>query len=170
MPTNAFPSTVTQVDTAARFPLGYEVTVPAKGAGTTADQGEQVWVYVFNDETSDAFAQGHIVMRDAATATYDAVLTGAGALEPAIRVIGVAQHAIAAGSYGFVLKRGIGEITAGAGAGLTANVGVTSAGTTNAGTGLIAAASAAAAICVIAVATETVAANAKATCWINCPG
>jgi hypothetical protein len=34
---------------------------------------------------------------------------------PAILVLGVAQHAIAAGSYGFILKRGIGEVLAGAG-------------------------------------------------------
>ena len=108
MPTNAFPSTITQVDTVARFPLGYQVTVPAKGAGTGLDQGEQVWIYVFNDEAATAFAVGTLIQRDAATATYDGIVS-TGAVSPQ-RIMGVSQHAIAAQSYGFILRSGIGSI------------------------------------------------------------
>ena len=169
MPTNAFPSTVTQVDTSARFPLGYLVTVPAKGAGTTADQGEQTWIYVFNDDA--AWAAGNIIMRDASANTYDGVLTTAGALIPTIRLLRVAQHAIAGGSYGFILRKGVGEVMAGDGAVIGANTALTSAGTSTAGTALDAAASTAAVICLFAFSTEaSTGTNGLATCMINCLG
>ena len=98
---------VTDTGTSQVLPLGFEYHEPASGD----DQGEKVWVYVYNDEASTAFAEGLIVMRDASTTTTDAVVCTANA--PAHSIIGVAQHAIAAGSYGFVLKRGIGEVQAG---------------------------------------------------------
>jgi hypothetical protein len=108
MPTNAFPSTITQVDTAARFPLGYEVTVPAKGAGTGLDQGEETWIYVYNDSGSP-LAVAKVQTRKAATAAYH--VAEAGAINPC-QAVGVSQHAIANGSYGFILRRGVGTVDA----------------------------------------------------------
>ena len=95
----------TTVTTDKQAPLGFELTVPA------GDNGNQVWIYVFND--SGSWVTGSVIMRDAATTTYDGVLATASA--PASRVIGVAQHTIADGSYGFILKRGLGEVLAGTG-------------------------------------------------------
>ena len=108
---------VTDVDTEAKLPLGFQYREPASGD----DLGEKVWVYVFNDEASTAFAEGHVITMDVSETTgahsrYHGVL--APACEegtPAILVLGVAQHAIAAQSYGFILKEGIGEVLAGAG-------------------------------------------------------
>ena len=93
---------VTTVSTDKLAPLGFELTVP------NGDKGVQVWVYVYNDEASTAFAEGTLVQRDLLTQTYDGIVT-TGAISPQ-RIMGVAQHAIAAGSYGFILKKGIGNI------------------------------------------------------------
>ena len=148
----------TTVTTTQQAPLGFELVVP------DGDNGEQVWVYVFNDEAATAFSQGTVVARDAGTVTYDAIIAPLNA--PTIRVIGVAQHTIAAGSYGFVLKKGIGEVTADTG-GITTDlplvVGNAVAGTADT-TGV------AATTFAFGFSTETVAATATATCWINCPG
>ncbi len=88
------------VTTDAQAPLGFELTVP------DGDKGAQVWVYVFNDEASTAFAAGDVIVRDASTQTYDGILNTD--VTAAVRVLGIAQHAIAAGSYGFILRKGIG--------------------------------------------------------------
>lgn len=96
------PTTVSTAAQGAQVPLGFELTVP------DGNQGLKTWVYVYNDEASDGFTAGMLIQRDAATATYDGIIsTGAVSCE---RILGVAQHAIAAGSYGFILKRGIGTI------------------------------------------------------------
>jgi hypothetical protein len=92
----------TTVTTSAQAPLGFELVQP------DGDKGLKVWVYVFNDEAATDFTEGALVQRDAAASTYDAIVS-TGAVSPQ-RIIGVAQHTIAAGSYGFVLKRGIGKI------------------------------------------------------------
>ena len=97
---------VTSVSTTQQLPLGFVYREPA----SNDNLGEKHWTYVYNDEASTAFAEGHVVMRDAGTATYDGVL--ATTLAPLHRLIGVAQHAIAAGSYGFVLSKGMGEVQA----------------------------------------------------------
>ena len=108
---------ITEVDSSAMYPLGQEFYAPATSQASVttskppANSGPRVWVYVFNDEGSTAFAAGTVVMRDAGTATYDGVVTDG--LVACHRLLGVAQHAIAAGSYGWILKRGIGEVQAG---------------------------------------------------------
>ena len=99
---------VTDVSTTQRLPLGFEYHQPADA---TDNLGPKVWIYVFND--SGSWVQGSVIARDASTTTYDGIL--AAASTPSMRVIGVAQHAIADGSYGFILKRGIGEVLAGTG-------------------------------------------------------
>ena len=167
---------ITEVDSSPMYPLGQEFYAPATSQASVttskpaANTGPRVWVYVFNDEASTAFAAGDIIMRDATSTDPGGVLTTAGTLIPAIRLLGVAQHAIAAGSYGWILKRGVGEVRAGDGAGLTADNALTSAGTTTAGRALNFAAGTTAPGCIFAYATETVAAEALATCMINCPG
>ena len=98
---------LTDVDTEAKLPLGFEVTQEFG-----PDKGLRTWVYVFNDD-ANPFAQGTVVIRDAATETADGVIATTSA--PANRVLGVAQHAIPSGSYGFILRRGIGEVLAGTG-------------------------------------------------------
>lgn len=99
---------VTDVDTEAKLPLGFEYHEPAD---TTNGYGERVWVYVFNDEAANPFAVGHCVYRDPSVTTEDfwgGLITPATIHQARLMVIGIAQHAIAAGSYGFILKRGIG--------------------------------------------------------------
>lgn len=113
MTTTASGISVTTVTTDQQAPLGFQMLVPqAQDDGTaTADQGDQVWTYVFNDEVSAAFAAGDIVIRDASAATqdmYGAIQAPASTAAHAFSVLGVAQHEIAAGSYGFVLSKGRG--------------------------------------------------------------
>ena len=129
----AFTSTVTQVDlgtTASpqRFPTGYEVTLPATKSGAldvTNNGGTETWIYVYNDSGSD-IAANIVVMRKAATSTYN-VLIAAVSISPQ-RIVGISQHAIANGSYGFVLKRGLGTVTADAT--VTADLGMIMDGST----------------------------------------
>mgnify|MGYP004452866941 CR=1 FL=1 len=126
---------VTDVDTEAKLPLGFEYHEPAD---TTNGYGERVWVYVFNDEASSAYAVGNIIYRDPSATTEDfwgGLITPVTVHQPKLMVLGVAQHAIAAGSYGFVLKRGVGTILAGAAA-LTLDTPFTSGGATTAGTAI----------------------------------
>jgi hypothetical protein len=159
---------VTDVSTTQQLPLGFEYTEPADA---TNNYGDRTWVYVFNDDGSTAFAAGHIIMRDAGTTTYDGVPTTAGTLISTLRLLGVAQHAIAGGSYGFILKRGMGEVMAGDGAVIGANTALTSAGTSTAGTALDFAAGTTAPDCVFAFSTEaSTGTNGLATCMINCLG
>tara|TARA_R100001594_G_C3847129_1_gene217461 strand:+ start:38 stop:520 length:483 start_codon:yes stop_codon:yes gene_type:complete len=155
---------VTDVDTEAKLPLGFVYREPAAGD----DLGEKHWVYVFNDETSASFVQGTIVARDAATSTTDAIIAPVDT-NP-MRVLGVAQHTIAAGSYGFVLSKGIGEVLAGTETIDASEVVAVSA--TDAGKGMEGGSIAADAheACVIGYSTESVDAAALATCYINCLG
>jgi hypothetical protein len=108
---------ITDVSTTAQAPLGSLAYEPATSAGTKANMGEQVWIYVFNDTTTttQAWVAGDVILRDTAvanviTSTYDGTRSEtAGA--PAYLVLGVAQHAIAAGSYGYILRKGIASMT-----------------------------------------------------------
>lgn len=101
-------------------PLGFEV-VKSAGYSSGGDHlGYQTWVYVKNAEASTAFAQGTVVTMN--TAGSSEKLAFQGVVAPAATggtprglVLGVAQHAIAAGSFGFILKKGRGEVLAGAG-------------------------------------------------------
>ena len=152
---------ITEVDSSAMYPLGQEFYSPATSQASVttskpaANTGPRVWVYVFNDDTP-AFAAGEIIMRDVTTGTI-----------PAIRVLGVAQHAIAAGSYGWILKRGLGELA------------VVDTAEDQANDPMVSDAGGRADVMaageeheVIAFATENAAATAGAllTAWINCPG
>lgn len=118
--TVGYPTAVTDVDATAVYPLGdlrleYDATY-----------GWRTWRYVFNDEAATAFAAGNLIARDATT-----VANGDGIVAPvstaAARLLGVAQHAIAAGSYGWILKNGIGLVKADTG-GITADNALISGG------------------------------------------
>jgi len=123
---------VTLVSTDQQCPLGFVLKLPATSGGhDRADRGEQEWVYVFNDDPANAFALGTAVYRDPSAATEDyfgATITPVTVHQPKISVIGVAQHAIAVGSYGFVLRKGVGSVLAGSGAVLSADTAATTGG------------------------------------------
>ena len=146
----------TTVSTTQLAPLGFELTAP------NGDKGVQVWVYVFHDEAANSFTEGMLIQRDLLTETYDGIIT-TGAISPQ-RVMGVAQHTIAAGSYGFILKRGIGQILCDGN--VTANIAVCP--DANAGQATDVAAVTNAAIGV-ALATDAGAAS-KVAAYINCTG
>lgn len=152
--TVAFAGKLTTVDTTPSYPLGYTVVVPAKGDGL----GNQVWIYV---KSEDVIVQGSVVSRKAGESTYIGILAP---IDSTIsRVIGVAQHAIASGSYGFILREGVGEVLADAG-GVTADLGLMlgdAAGTADAASAVTTDS--------FGVATETVA-SGLATCRICCRG
>tara|TARA_R110000824_G_scaffold3746_7_gene17787 strand:+ start:1232 stop:1762 length:531 start_codon:yes stop_codon:yes gene_type:complete len=167
---------VTEVDTSATAPLGQLYFEPATSQASVttvkppANSGPRTWVYVFNDDTAILVA-GRIVMRDALSTNYDGLLTTAGTLIPTIRLLGVAQHDIAVGSYGWILKQGVGEVMAGNGAVIGADTALTSAGTTTAGTALDFAAGTTAPGCIFAFSTEaSTGTNGLATCRIDCRG
>mgnify|MGYP003648516350 CR=1 FL=1 len=144
----------TTVSTSQLAPLGFELEVP------TANQGVQVWLYVFNDEAATAFAVGTLVQRDLLTATADAIVT-TGAIS-CQRVLG--QHVIAGQSYGFVLRKGIGSVLCDGN--VTANVAICP--DANAGQATDVAAVTNAAIGV-ALATDAGAAT-LVSAWLNCQG
>jgi len=149
---------VTKVDAAARFPLGYEVEIPAG----QNNQGAQTWIYV---QTGATLAQGQAVMRATAATTANVVV--ATALIPNLRIMGVAQHAVASGSFGFVLKQGIGECLTGDAGNDQQNEQLV----VHDATGRVDVMAGGEEACVFAFGTESVAgAGNLVTCWINCPG
>jgi len=128
MARSAIGVSVTDVDTEAKAPLGHILELPAQSVGSRAGQGPQKWVYVFNDEASTAFAVGDVVIRDPSATTekmFGAVQAPSSTPAPAVSVLGVVQHAIPAGSYGFVLAKGQGLFRNGS-AGITADTPLTS--------------------------------------------
>ncbi len=160
---------VTDVRTSAEgpaAPLGFEVVKQA-----ASGNGMQTWVYVFNDEASTAFSAGMIVYRDPSATTYDwygGLATPVDAHQPKVMVLGVAQHAIAAGSFGFILKRGVGSITAGTAA-LTADSPFTTGGADNAGRAITHAdGTARENIGVIGHTAAEISGNATGTAFIDC--
>jgi hypothetical protein len=105
----------TTVTTTQQAPLGFVLTVP------DGDNGIQEWVYIKNVDTNplrgaDTTAVKYDVAQLADDYTLFNAIRGKTASAVAGRVIGVAQHEIAAGSYGFVLKSGKGKVTTTAGA------------------------------------------------------
>ena len=85
--TTAAGITSTTVTTDQQAPLGFELVVP------TANGGNQVWIYVQATAELDA---GEAAMRDAGASTYTVSPTTAGTVIHPGRVVGVAQHTIAA--------------------------------------------------------------------------
>jgi len=150
----SFGGKLTQVDTTAQFPLGFQYSTGATAAGL----GNQTWIYV---KMEDATVIGSVVSRKAAETTYIGILAPA---DSAIsRVIGVAQHVIADNSYGWILREGVGEVLADAG-GVTVDLGLMlgdAAGTADAASAVTTDS--------FGIATESVA-SGLATCRIFCRG
>lgn len=97
------PISHTRVSTTQELPLGrrYERHVPG-------DEDPQIWRYVKNDEASAAFAVGEVVERKAGATT--ALGVKGAATTTRASALGVAQHAIAAQSFGFILEKGRGQV------------------------------------------------------------
>jgi|GEM_PF-4976292 len=151
------------VTTDQQAPLGQLLVDPAVMVGDRANLGPRVWVYVLNAEAATAFAQGSIVSRDLGVATYAGNLAPTGTATAG--VMGVAQHTIAFGSYGFIQKLGIGEVLADTG-GITADTALV------VGNAVAGRADDVAAVTdhAFGMATEAALATALATSWLNCPG
>lgn len=127
------------VGTTQLFPLGTKCVVPAgyvtlassSGLAVTAADGEQEWVYIFNDEAATDFAAGDILKRDPSVTTYDSwglIQAPATTFADRFELPAVAQWAIAAGSYGWALVKGAGLLRSGTG-NVTADTPLTSGGT-----------------------------------------
>jgi hypothetical protein len=110
--TTAAGVSTTTVTTDQQAPLGFELVVP------TANQGEQVWIYVQNASGAQLDV-AKMQTRAAGSATYS--VAEAGAINPA-QAVGVVVTAIPNGSFGFLLRKGIATVDA-AGA-VTANSGL----------------------------------------------
>jgi hypothetical protein len=130
MLTTATPVQITKVDSTLQHALGTFQVVPARVLASGLSAGNQVWVYVFNDEASSAFAIGDIIVRDPSATTekmYGGLIAPVTNAAQALGVLGVAQHAIAAGSYGWILCKGKGLCRAGTGD-ITADAAIVSGG------------------------------------------
>jgi len=107
----AFADEITATFTDERYDLGtvrYQ-TAEENEAANSSHIGPKVWVFVYNDEASTAFAEGDLVSIDTGDyAPYHGIVSAAAAT-PAGAILGVAGHAIAAGSYGWIVKQGITE-------------------------------------------------------------
>ena len=154
--------TTTSVSTNAEANLGTTLEV------ASTSRGPQTWVYVLNED-SNALAAGDVVMRNTTSTDYKVVLSSAGALVQSIRCIGLAQHAIPAGSYGYVLRRGLGTIQVGSGATVSDSEGLTPGGV-EAGSIIKFAAGNVAPGCIIALAVQNIGACATGLALIDCRG
>lgn len=156
-----FGNDITVVDTSQVYPLGTERLV----LGAQTGVGDQVWRYVKNAEAANPFAVGNPVIQSAGVASAGTAVISTGASIPRMRVLGVAQHAIAAGSFGWVLARGRGTVLATA-----AGVAADTAYATDAAAGTVVAApnTGIGATAVIGVTDVAIAAGVTGTAWINC--
>lgn len=124
---------LTDVSTDQQLPLGFQYHQPSDSVN---NYGERVWVYIFNDEASTGMTQGQVVYRDPSATTHDwwgGLIAPVTAHQAKAMVLGFVQHAIAAGSYGFILAKGVGSVKTGDGA-LTLDTPFTSGGATTVGT------------------------------------
>ena len=98
--------------TTEQYALGSRYTQPADEniAANSTHYGEKTWVFVYNDEASTAWAEGDVIFLDSDYAAYNGIL--ATTTLHVHRVLGVAGHAIAAGSYGWIVVKGICEVGA----------------------------------------------------------
>jgi hypothetical protein len=97
---------VTETQTTQSYKPGELVVTNDKTYGT------RVWRYIKNTEASTAFAVGTIVQRAASTIDDMSGIVCVTAKKSRFSLLGVAQNAIAAGSFGFILKEGIGYVVA----------------------------------------------------------
>ena len=150
---------VTDVDTEAKLPLGFEYV---EHDWSTDDAGPRTWIYIENAESSASLIAGTVVGRAAASSEVKGILCPVS--ETTARVIGVAQHTIAAGSFGFILKKGIGSVLIDTG--VSANAGLMcgdgTAGRADAGTAVSSP--------TFAYSLASISTGEVGTCWINGQG
>lgn len=98
----AWQTAITDTSTTAQYELGTlrEYLSPT--------YSWQIWRYVLNGEAVTALSAGLGVVIKSGATNQTGVISGAGA--PSSRFLGVAQHTIAAGSYGWILCEGYGLI------------------------------------------------------------
>lgn len=155
-------SPVDQVDTSDLYDRG-ELREEIDDTGR-----HKIWRYVYNG-SGGAFAAGD-VLAYAAGDTTQGNARKAPADAPRASILGVAQHAIANESYGWVLVLGYGTVKADTGTGVTANTSVV-VDPTDAGT-VTSAANLAGAVkydVEIGFAPAAIAASASGSIYIRCP-
>ena len=158
-------STAGADDASQLAPLGFELTRESP----VASEGLQTWVYV---KAEGALAAGTVVGRKTNTGT---AYEGAGYINvipaaldtPCSGVIGVVVHAIGDNGYGFIMKKGICNVNAGAGT-IDINEGIMVEDQTS-DEGLAQATGSAAEDC-FGIALEDAADGESAKCFINCRG
>ena len=153
------------------YPVGTRYVQPADevNAANSTHYGDREWIFVYNDDSS-AFAEGNVIMLDNSDyAPFHGLLSTA--TLHVYRILGVAAHAIAAGSYGWIIAKGAGEVQCDGGVAQgdrlvahasTAGIADTITLDSNATTDNLE--------CVFAMALEADAGSSsgdKATCWIN---
>ena len=116
---------ITQTYTSEVYPLGsrYIQSPDENNAANSTHYGEKRWVFVVNKDTA-AFAEGDCIMLNTDYAPFNGIKSTTSGLTKG-RVLGIAGHAIAAGSYGWIVQQGICEVntdgTVGAGELLTSH-------------------------------------------------
>jgi hypothetical protein len=107
---------VTTVTTTAQAPLGFIHTEPASLSQGLAAQGEKTWIYV--KASGSALAAGSVCARQAGSGNYGDLVVGPTpngvvtcvAADSSTQIVGVAQHAIPDGEFGFIQRTGIGTV------------------------------------------------------------
>ena len=112
----AFSDEITFVGTTQLHPLD------TRRVEINATYGRQEWRYVKNNEGATTLAIGNPCMHSTAQTVAGKVLQATTSVA-SDRIRGVAQHAIVAGSYGWILRRGNGLVLADA-TGFTADTGL----------------------------------------------
>lgn len=95
-----FGDAITDTSTTAQYPLGELRWY------THPTYGRTLWRYVKNAEAATAFAQGDVIQCKASDLTWCDGILAATAKLPRNKVLGVADHAIAFGSYGWIICQG----------------------------------------------------------------
>jgi hypothetical protein len=154
--------TSTSVSTTAEAELGSTLST------SVTDSGSRTWIYVLNEGSVDLTA-GDVAMRNTTSTEYRVVIATAGTLIHALRVVGVAQHTIAAGSYGYVLQRGLGTIQVGSGASVSDTEALTTGGVA-AGSVIKFAAGTTAPACIFGIAVANISASGTGNAFFDCRG
>tara|TARA_R100001443_G_scaffold28822_2_gene42001 strand:+ start:832 stop:1326 length:495 start_codon:yes stop_codon:yes gene_type:complete len=100
-------SSITTADTAQLYPLGSTYLEPADEvvANDSSHEGDRLWVYVKGG--SGGITTQSVVARATGTSPFTGIIGVAA--NTAVEVIGVSTYAIAADSYGWVIRRGCAE-------------------------------------------------------------
>jgi hypothetical protein len=154
------------------YPVGtrYVQSADEVNAANSTHYGDREWIFVYNDEASTAFAEGNVIMLDNSDYKSFHGLLSTATLH-VYRILGVAGHAIAAGSYGWIIAKGAGEVQCDGGVAQGDRL-VAHASTAGVADTIVLNADATTdnLECVFAMALEADAGSSsgdKATCWIN---